>query len=239
MVGFSILAGALVLTQQIPGLFPRGDDDDTVVESIEETPTTAPTPTPSPTPTPEPTPVALPTEQPTPVAPPAAAPNANGSVVGQGGSKNVRAGAGTSFNVVDTVQVGNRIRVVNRTNDSGGFPWYQIMTPSGAQGWIAGQLIQIDGDAAPPSMPTPRPTPRPTPTPVDRTNATIVSNEPGSKNIRSGPGTSYSVRHIAYPGDRIIIQTSSTDPGGYTWHKVTFPKSGAEGWIAAQLVRRD
>ena len=244
MVGFSILIGALVVTQQIPGFSGRDNDDsEAVVETVEETatpeetPEEVPTPTPtpaSPTPTPAPAPVT-----PTPVAPPAAAPNANGSVVGQAGSKNVRAGAGTNFSVVDTVQVGNRIRVVNRTTDAGGFPWYQITTPSGAQGWIAGQLIQIDGDAAPPSIPTPRPTPSPTPTPVDRTNATIVSAEAGSKNIRSGPGTNYSVQHIAYPGDRIIIQTSATDSGGYTWYKVTFPKSGAEGWIAAQLVRRD
>ncbi|EDX83976.1 Bacterial SH3 domain family [Synechococcus sp. PCC 7335] len=243
MVGFSILIGALVVTQQIPGFSNREDDTaDTVVEAIDETSTpdetSDETSTPDEPPAPTPAPVAPPTAAPTP-APPAAAPNANGSVVGQTGSKNVRAGAGTNFAVVDTVQVGDRIRVVNRTNDAGGFPWYQILTPSGAQGWIAGQLIQIDGDAAPPSTPTPQPPPSPTPTPVDRTNATIVSTEAGSKNIRSGPGTNYSVRHIAYPGDRIIIQTSSTDSGGYTWYKVTFPKSGAEGWIAAQLVQRD
>jgi serine/threonine-protein kinase len=63
--------------------------------------------------------------------------------------------------------------------------------------------------------------------------------EPGAKNIRSGPGTNFSAPHIAYPGDRVKITDSSSDSGGYLWYKVYFPNSGAEGWIAAQLVQRD
>ncbi|MEL6901056.1 MAG: SH3 domain-containing protein [Cyanobacteria bacterium J06606_4] len=57
--------------------------------------------------------------------------------------------------------------------------------------------------------------------------------------MRSGPGTHYPMLHIAYPGDRIIIQDSANDAGGYTWYEVSFPESGARGWIAAQLVERD
>ncbi|MEM8502181.1 MAG: serine/threonine protein kinase [Cyanobacteria bacterium P01_D01_bin.1] len=244
MVGFGVVVGTLIVTQRIPGFSTREDTDfiGPVVETVDE----VPTPTASSTPIPDSK--TLPPAAPPVVPPPASARDSNGSVVGQGGSKNVRAGAGITFSVVDTVQVGNRIRVVNRTTDSEGFPWYQISTPSGTQGWIAGQLIQMDGEARLPSLPTPgselsRPTPSPTPTPmptpVDRTNATIVSEESGSKNVRSGPGTNYSVQHIAYPGDRVIIQNSSADTGGYTWYEVTFPKSGAEGWIASQLVKRD
>ena len=70
-------------------------------------------------------------------------------------------------------------------------------------------------------------------------NATIVSTDPGSKNIRSGPGTSYGVKHIAYPGDCVLIRSSSQDSGGYTWHQIYFPESGADGWIAGQLLQRD
>jgi serine/threonine protein kinase, bacterial len=71
------------------------------------------------------------------------------------------------------------------------------------------------------------------------TDATIVSQTSGSKNVRSGPGTAYGVKHVAYPGDRVRILESSQDSGGYTWYKVYFPKSGANGWIAAQLISRD
>lgn len=71
------------------------------------------------------------------------------------------------------------------------------------------------------------------------TNAVIDGEGASSKNIRSGPGTKYSVEHIAYPGDRLQILDSAQDSGGYTWYKVWFPKSGAQGWIAAQLIEID
>jgi serine/threonine-protein kinase len=70
------------------------------------------------------------------------------------------------------------------------------------------------------------------------TNATIVG-QPGSKNIRSGPGTVYGANHIAYPGNRVRILERGSDSGGYTWYKVYFPESGADGWIAGQLLSID
>lgn len=70
------------------------------------------------------------------------------------------------------------------------------------------------------------------------TNATIVG-EPGSKNIRNGPGTNNGVMYSANPGDRVKILETGQDQGGYTWHRVYFPDSGAAGWIAAQLIQRD
>ena len=70
------------------------------------------------------------------------------------------------------------------------------------------------------------------------TNAMIVG-EPGSKNIRNGPGTNNGVMYSANPGDRVKILETGQDQGGYTWHRVYFPDSGAAGWIAAQLIQRD
>jgi serine/threonine protein kinase, bacterial len=78
--------------------------------------------------------------------------------------------------------------------------------------------------------------PEPAP-PAEDGQTAIIIGEPGSKNIRSGPGTSYGVRHIAYPGDVVSITDSAKDKGGFLWYKVYFPKSGAEGWIASQLVK--
>lgn len=69
----------------------------------------------------------------------------------------------------------------------------------------------------------------------NKANATIIG-QPGSKNIRSGPGTDYKSNHIAYPGDRVRILEKGNDSGGYTWYKVYFPESGADGWIAGQLL---
>ncbi|MEL7332871.1 MAG: serine/threonine protein kinase [Cyanobacteria bacterium J06560_2] len=237
MVGLSIVLGALVLTERLPNVIGGNSVSTEVVEPNETEDNTTEIEAAIPTPTP------TPTATPTPVVAPAPA-NANGTVVGQSGTKNIRAGAGTNHSVVGSVLAGNRIQVTDRGSDAAGYPWYRVVTPSGQQGWIAGQLIQIDGDASPPARPTPTPTPTPSPTPTptppaDRTNATIASREAGSKNIRSGPGTNFGVAHEAYPGDRVIIQDSAKDAGGYTWYQVSFPESGAQGWIAGQLIDRD
>ena len=69
-------------------------------------------------------------------------------------------------------------------------------------------------------------------------NATI-GGQPGSKNIRSGPGTVYSSKHTAYTGNRVRVMESANDSGGYTWYKVYFPEAGVDGWIAAQLLNID
>lgn len=70
------------------------------------------------------------------------------------------------------------------------------------------------------------------------TNAVIIGDS-SSKNIRRGPGSEFPVQHIAYPGDRVQITGSEQDSGGYVWYEVYFPKSGASGWIAGQLIRPD
>jgi serine/threonine-protein kinase len=40
-------------------------------------------------------------------------------------------------------------------------------------------------------------------------------------------------------GDRVEVLDSDQDSGGYYWYKVSFPKSGAVGWVAAQLINID
>ncbi len=192
-------------------------------------------------------------------------PDANGTIAGQPGSKNVRAKAGTLYAVVDSVNVGDRVKVTQKGTDAEGNLWYEITTPSSTQGWIAGQLLQIDGNAKlPPTKPTDSTSsdtdsttssanskppasgtdrsgstpPAAATLPSDPTNA-VLMGEAGSKNIRSGPGVSYGKVHDAFPGDRVIITNTSQDADGYTWYEVSFPKSGAKGWIAAQLVKKD
>jgi serine/threonine protein kinase, bacterial len=93
----------------------------------------------------------------------------------------------------------------------------------------------------PSSSPSQSPSPSPsssTPTTSDGTNAVIVGNK-GETNIRKGPGTNFGVQHIAFPGDRVKILASDQDNGGFIWYKIYFPKSGASGWIAGQLLQPD
>lgn len=119
----------------------------------------------------------------------------------------------------------------------------QAVTPSPQP--VAPQPVPVQPVAPAPQPVAPPQAPEQSPTqPIKpssssgNTNAMIIG-QPGSKNIRSGPGTNYRVRHTAYPGDRVRILDSGRDQGGYVWYKVYFPISGADGWIAAQLIQID
>jgi serine/threonine protein kinase, bacterial len=172
----------------------------------------------------------------------AAAAGTDATIVGEAGSKNIRSGPGTKYDSPHVAYPGDRVKVLATSRDEGGYTWSKVYFPkSGADGWIAAQLLRADGGRDIPMESAPVSTPAKPAKPsasTAETNATIVG-ESGSKNIRSGPGTSYDSPHTAYPGDRVKIVDSAQDKGGFTWYKVYFPKSGADGWIAAQLIRVD
>lgn len=159
--------------------------------------------------------------------------DSNAAIIDKDSSTNVRSGAGTNYPVTHTARSGDRVQISDSALDSGGYRWYSVrFAKSGVTGWVAAQLLKLDPIAQP------DPPQKPQPSESDETNAVLVG-DPGSKNIRSGPGTTFTTVHMAYPGDRVRVLDSTQDAGGYTWYKVYFPKSGADGWIAAQLIKID
>lgn len=162
----------------------------------------------------------------------------NATIVGKPGSKNIRSGPGTSYGVEGSANPGDRVQIIDSASGDGGYPWYKIYHPNQeVEGWMAAQLIDQDGTNSSPKVPV-SPPGMPMHSSTSATNATIIG-QAGSKNIRTGPGTNYPSQHIAYPGDRVQILDSSQDSGGYVWYQIYFPQSGADGWIAAQLLRVD
>jgi serine/threonine protein kinase, bacterial len=235
IIGVSILAGALMLRGQVPG-FSNGAR--TVASaSPSPSPSVSPSlaPSPSPTSTPSAAPVQEPASAPVPAIP-ALTPvsNSNATIVGEPGTKNIRSSPATNQTVLYHGVPGDRIRVTGTSRNSDGHLWYRISLPNGDEGWLASQLVKLD-QAIAPDKPNTQTPPQPEPSGV---NATIIG-EAGTKNIRTGPGTNYGVQHTAVTGDRVRIIDTRQDSGGYVWHKIYFPKSGAEGWIAAQLIQRD
>jgi serine/threonine protein kinase, bacterial len=164
------------------------------------------------------------------------------TIVGEAGSKNIRSGPGSQYDTPHLAYPGDRLKVLDTRRDAGGYTWHKVYFPqSGAEGWIAAQLLRLDDGKATPAATEPPPPEKSTPEVSEYsqdTNATI-GGESGSKHIRSGPGTSFASAHLANPGDRVQIVETTQDKGGFTWHKVYFPKTGAEGWIAAQLLKQD
>ena len=107
------------------------------------------------TPTPIPAgPDAPPADTPAPAQQPAAAIRSNQAV-------NVRSGPGTGFGPIAVAQPGTAVTIIGQ-DDAGG--WYNVRLPNSVEGWVAAELLALDG-AAGPDQPAPAPT-EATPEPV-------------------------------------------------------------------------
>jgi N-acetylmuramoyl-L-alanine amidase len=129
----------------------------------------------------------------------AATATVKGSVV------NVRTGPGTGYAIIDQVRQGERLEVLDVSGD-----WFQVRTPTGRQGYIAGWLVEVDYSSS----------------------QIMVIIEARYVNIRSGPGTGYAVVGRTDRGDAFPLAGAQGD-----WVKITLP-AGGHGWVASWLTRR-
>lgn len=79
----------------------------------------------------------------------AASVGTNAVIVGDPSSKNIRSGPGTEYEVKQTAYPGDSIQILESAQDSGGYTWYRVRLPqSGTPGWIAAQLVEVDGSTS-------------------------------------------------------------------------------------------
>ena len=143
---------------------------------------------------------------------------------------NLRSEPTTDSDIVSQITYSsNVIRV------SYGSEWSLVRTDNGTEGYILSSLLSEDEIVLPTATPTPLPTATPTPTPVptaaptatptatpaptqapDYTETSYSATVYAScvMNVRSGPGTDYSLITGLNPGDSIEV-TATTDNGWY------------------------
>jgi len=76
--------------------------------------------------------------------------------------------------------------------------------------------------------------------------ASLVANNPNARiNLRSGPGTNFKSLGYGLVGDYIYILATNPpeadyakDRQGYFWYRVGFPRSGAQGWIREDFLKK-
>jgi uncharacterized protein YraI len=231
----SCIFGGLALSKYIPTLYSQQTQQTQQQQTPQPTPVSQSSI--SPVSPPSQPPISPPLQPPPPISPPPIhSSSTNAIIIGQAGKKNIRRGPGLEYGVRHIAYPGDRVQIIDSTRNSDNFPWYRIYFPkSRADGWIAGNLIAVDGQSPSqiPSQPYPNP-----PSSSSGTNATVGGAQ-GTKNIRSSAGTIYGIVGKVRTGDRIQILGTSYDRGGYQWYNIYDPQSGARGWIAAQLVSRD
>lgn len=137
---------------------------------------------------------------------------------------NLRKGAGMSYDVILTITKGATVTVLDNSNKS----WAKVKTSSGVQGWCSKEYLEFSSDSDP--TPTPKPTPTPTPMPTVAPVTTATTTD--YLNLRTGPGTSYSVIVTMAKGDKVTILDNSNK----NWAKVK-TRDGRQGWCSKEYLK--
>ncbi|MDD3653666.1 MAG: N-acetylmuramoyl-L-alanine amidase [Desulfotomaculaceae bacterium] len=133
---------------------------------------------------------------------------------------NVRSGPGTGNAVTGQVSRGDSLPVLGQADG-----WYQVNTPNGRTGWIAGWLVAVNTTA------TPAPTTPGVPSTGEPQSSVQVATVTGSVvNVRSGPGTGNAVTGQVNQGNSLPVLGQADG-----WYHVNTPNGGT-GWIAGWLV---
>ena len=160
-----------------------------------------------------------------------------GTVYVTGSGVNLRSGPGTSYAVSTTLSRGTKL---NRTGAVNG--WTQVQY-DGAEYYVSSSLVStIDptGGEGEEAIVTPAPSAPPAAAPAANTSggsAYTVTEGSGTLtvtsdvNVRSGPGTGYSVLGIARAG-QTLTATGSAEDG--KWYRVTY--DGKTGYVNRKLV---
>lgn len=98
---------------------------------------------------------------------------------------NVRAGDGTNYDVIGSLQTGDSVPIVGIS--SYGTGWYLVSLPNGTRGWVAPSVVNVSGDLTTVPRVAPPPPPTATPVPVTATPTSQVNLVAG--NFRFDPGS--------------------------------------------------
>lgn len=124
------------------------------------------------------------------------------------GTMNLRSGPGKGYDVKGYVHHGDKVSVLDKSGE-----WSKVKTSSGKTGWI--KTKYIDGTTK--ALGTGKKTVK------------VPSGE--TLNLRSGPGTGYSVKGSVKNGATVKVLNTEDD-----WVKVTVSSSGKTGWIKAKYI---
>ncbi|NWF67546.1 MAG: SH3 domain-containing protein [Chloroflexi bacterium] len=132
------------------------------------------------------------------------------------GNLNVRSGPGVSFSILTSLGRGTVVSLLGRNNAA---TWVQVLTATRVIGWVnASYLVMSVGIS---SLPI-----------TDGTAATATMTGAFVLNVRSGPGTSFSVLATI---DRGAVVTLVGRSNAATWAQIR-TASGVTGWVNASYL---
>ncbi len=134
-------------------------------------------------------------------------------------SLNVRSGPGTGYAVIDTLFSGNQGVVTDGPVSADGYTWYQLnYSYGGYTGWVAGEFLYYVSGGGGIAI---------------GDNVTVTSD---NLNVRSGPGTGYSVIDSLNTGNQGVVLDGPVSADGYTWYEIEYSYGGYSGWVAGEYL---
>jgi uncharacterized protein YgiM (DUF1202 family) len=133
-------------------------------------------------------------------------------------SLNVRSGPGTGYSVIDVITYGTNGLIIDGPVSADGYVWYEIDYVGGkSAGWVASDflaLVSTGGFAI----------------------GDILMVTSDTLNVRSGPGTGYSVIDMLTYGNQVVVLDGPVSADGYTWYEVSYSFGGFTGWVAGEYL---
>lgn len=138
---------------------------------------------------------------------------------------NVRSGPGNSYSIKTTVKNGTVYKITDRSKG-----WYKIQLSNEISGWVYGSYVEeTEGDI---SNDTTNNTSKPNEITETEVNLNGKVTSSVNLNVRSGPGTDYSVKTSLRPGQVVVLLTQSNG-----WYKVKLSNS-TTGWVSSSYISK-
>lgn len=139
----------------------------------------------------------------------------------------VRSGAAASSDLVYTLAQDSWLCVLSQRISSGGQSWYEVRTTGGSvHGWVLASgltLANVGGCVAP-----------------VRTAYQVgdrISVTDGPLNVRSSPGTIYTVLGSLNEGTHVCVLGGPTSDGEFVWYQIRVRGGTLQGWIAGEFTQ--
>jgi len=138
-------------------------------------------------------------------------------------SINVRSGPGVDHEPISTLMKNDVVSVFSTNEDE---TWYEVDLGNGSTGWVGSTVVEIiEGQTALASLDQ-------SPTLTPARDGAILRVVLSSVNIRSGPGTNYSIKGNLNHDEtvKVIARTESGE-----WYNVKLD-NGQTGWLGARVT---
>jgi len=142
------------------------------------------------------------------------------------GPLNLRGGASTGAEVLETLDEGTTATVVSGPSAAGDYQWYEITVTDGETGWSAGEFLALaDSDPG-------------TPVEVDFPIGSFVFVNSEQLNLRADASIDAEILDTLSDGDIATVLDGPVAADGYSWFQVSAGEGEdtQEGWVAGELL---